>query len=176
MRRSRTKLGIPTLMTLVVGLLFTSSGVAAAQPATPPDGKLVLEWGTNESGDPTLRWGVSGSCYGNFLDPQQVNGIMEWGAESHCQGTGWTPHHLELVLQQKEVIDWGFDQFHPVGWAESGAYQFGDPNIGLYEHWRLCDGFEDTDYRIAGTLTAGPHEDFALSDEFTVNCLYDDDL
>lgn len=128
--------------------------------------------GVGDDGQPTLRWGAGG-CVGDFHDPRQVNGKMEWGAETHCSGNGWTPHQLELILEQKKVVNNWFDSFHEVAWIGSKPNQMGSPNISIAEHWRTCDDFDDTDYRIIAKLTAGSHKKTTISDEYTVDCLYD---
>lgn len=156
--------------------LFLGTGVASAAPQSGPP-EITLEWGADDSGDPTLRssWGA-GACIGYCHDATQVNGFMEWGADTHCSGSGWIPHQLRIVLEQKEVVDWGFDRFHEVAWANSTAAQFQSPDISLHEHWRTCDDFANTDYRIIAHLTAGSHKKTTLSDEYTVNCVYDEEI
>lgn len=89
------------------------------------------------------------------------------------QRNGWTPNQLELILEQKKVVNNWFDSFHEVAWIGSKPNQMGSPNISITEHWRTCDDLDDADDRIIAKLTAGSHKKTTISDECTVDCLYD---
>lgn len=154
-------------------------GSTAASAAPPPTqspaqplptqsqgGQFNLDWG-----DPQARGLEAGQCLGYFHPVTVVNGILEWGADTHCSGTGWYPHQLHLTLEKQEdtpfLPDWWFEW---AGEISSPSTSFGSPDISLHQHWRTCDSTKTRKYRIVAKLTAGSHSTTALSDEYSAAC------
>jgi hypothetical protein len=109
----------------------------------------------------------AGSCGGYFHRIQVVAGQLEWGAESHCTGTGWAPHRLTVRLQREH--DGIF--FSTITERDSAGFSQGAPDISLHFHQDECENSHSTTYRMTATVTAGTHTQDALDRrEYYVPC------
>ncbi|WP_028477904.1 hypothetical protein [Nocardia sp. CNY236] len=106
-----------------------------------------------------------GGCRGYWHPLEEVNGTLEWGVESHCVGTGWMPHILEVELQKGHHALF----FSTVLTEKSPGYTQGSPDISLHYPTSCTDATEAT-YRMKVYVTAGSHTGNWLSPEYTVPC------